>query len=156
MSFLEKAKPTTQASFLTKAKPTAKVQQQQPKENNMLQNFAQNVLVRPVIRATQAVATGVAEGAKLFASPEKKARIDAGIQRANAAPVTTPLLGTTQPQKAFGEGGGKQLLKDAGKTALDITAFGAPGGAKALSTGKSIIRKRGKSNGVVSSLCCYH
>jgi len=89
-----------------------------PKENNMLQKFAQNVIARPAIRLGQATGAGIVE---LFGNEQQKSR----IPQALAQPIKTSYLGTTAGVKPIGKGGGKQIALDAGKSAFDIASLGA-------------------------------
>lgn len=141
-SYKDKLKPiatTTpnQPAYASKLKPvqasTPVAAQASPEEkkNNIFQSVFTNLVGRPAIRAGQAI---VGAGVKAFGSDEQKASFDRESQKPTALPLG---LGTVDGQKRFGEKGAvKQLITDAGKSALDIATFGAGAGANtAIRTG---------------------
>lgn len=94
-------------------------------KNNMLQKFAQNVLVRPATRVGQVIGTGITKGIEAFQSPEQRVITESNLQNALSKDIDRGLLGTTQAQQPFGQGGGKQILLEGGKSVLDIGTLGA-------------------------------
>jgi len=111
-------KPTSGFRPLTAAAPTTPAPEiPSEKNNNLLQSVITNTIARPAIRTAQAVG-----GAIVHASGNKQA-IDNYNQFVNKPTVLPAHLGVVDPQKAFGQGGGKQLALDTGKSALDIATF---------------------------------
>ncbi len=111
------------------------------KDNNMFQKLFVNTIGRAGDSLARVIALG---GAKVADTVGKK---EYGDKLRDAALDPTPLTplpvinATVEGQKAFGEGGGKQLAINTGKTALDIATIGEGGainaglkelGAKAL------------------------
>ncbi len=89
------------------------------KDDNMIQKLAVNLIGRPAIRASQAV---VGLGVNAFGNEQQKQN----YQKTVNEPVKLPMgLGTVDPVKQIGQGGGKQLAIETGKTALDIATVGA-------------------------------
>lgn len=99
---------------------------QAPKENNALQRFAQNTIARPAIRAGQAVGGLISQGIikSMPDSNPNKIAYQQNLDKALKEDVKTPFLGTTPAVKPMGEGFGKQLLTETGKTALDVGTIG--------------------------------
>lgn len=111
-------KPTSGFRPLTATAPTTPAPEiPSEKNNNLLQSVITNTIARPAIRTAQAVG-----GAIVYASGNKQA-IDNYNQFVNKPTVLPAHLGVVDPQKAFGQGGGKQLALDTGKSALDIATF---------------------------------
>jgi hypothetical protein len=108
--------------------------------NNMLQDFAQNTLVRPAIRVGQLAGEGLLRGVdKLtggavnrFAQRNTGQDLSQRLDVARSTPIKTGAFGVTAPQKGFDNGGVKQLAIDTGKSALDIATLGA---GSAVNTG---------------------
>jgi hypothetical protein len=146
LSFQDKIRPVngataTPVSFASKVRTTTPVVETPPAQNNFLQTFAQNVLVRPAIRAGQAIGALGVKAVEQFQSPEQRAKTEAGLQAALSQDVKTPFFGTTPAQKPFGEGGGQQLFTETGKSALDIATVSYGSALNALTrslTGKAI------------------
>ena len=135
-------KADLEAYRASKQQPIAPIEQPKTeKDNNMFQKLFVNTVGRAGDSLARVIALG---GAKVADTVGKK---EYGDKLRNAALDPTPLAplpvinATVEGQKAFGEGGGKQLAINTGKTALDIATIGEGGainaglkelGAKAL------------------------
>jgi len=107
----------------SKQQSNTQPQQNTPEENpnNGLQRLFVNTIGRPGVRGAQAITGGLVQK---FGNEQQKENYFNEIKK----PVKLPLnLGTVAPQKELGQGGGKQIAVEAGKSALDIATFGAGG-----------------------------
>ena len=97
--------------------------QEEPAQNNILQSAFTSLIGRPAIRASQAIAGGIVN---LVGNEQQKQNYYNEIQK----PVKLPMgLGTVEPQKAFGQGGVKQIAGNAAETATYLAPYGKIEGA---------------------------
>jgi len=105
------------------AKPIETQPQEQPDQNNILQSAFTSLIGRPTIRAGQAV---VGAGVEAFGNEQQKQNYYNAINQ----PVKLPMgLGTVEPQKSFGQGGGKQIIGNTAETGSYLLPYGKITGA---------------------------
>lgn len=111
------------ASQQPKTKQTAPTGPKTEKNNNILQQAFVNTIGRAGDYTGRVLGLAVAGGAKLLGKDDAARRItDAALDQ---TPVKVPVIGArVDAQKPLGQGGGAQILKNTGKTALDIASLG--------------------------------
>jgi len=111
------------ASQQPKTKQSGQIVPKTEKNNNIVQQAFVNTVGRAGDYTGRVLGLGVAGVAKLLGKDEAAKRItDAALDQ---TPVKVPVIGAKiDAQKPLGQGGGKQILKNTGKTALDIASLG--------------------------------
>lgn len=109
---------------------------EESQKNNIVQDIIKPIFTRPLARIGQAVGTvGRQIGNSLGLVSDKNV---ADYQYQISKPTKIPLLGTVEPQRAFGDSGGKQILGNAMESGSMLAYGGAGGVASNIAAGTAL------------------